>query len=72
LLASVTEIPLNNPELKGVSDVRSYFSGKWHKYVSGCTKTFEEAVIIRKKLIERGLTNAFVVKIENGKVVSAH
>lgn len=72
LLASVTEIPLNNPELKGASDVRSYFSGKWHKYVSGCSKTFEEAVIIRKKLIERGLTNAFVVKIENGKVVSAH
>ncbi len=72
LLASVTEIPLNNPELKGAPDVRSYFSGKWYKYVSGCTKTYEEAANLRKSLVGKGLTKAFVVKIESGKVVSAH
>lgn len=72
LLASVTEIPFNDPELKGAYDVKSYFSGKWYKYVSGCKKTYEEAVKIRKELAERGLTNAFVIKIENGKVVSPH
>jgi outer membrane protein OmpA-like peptidoglycan-associated protein len=72
LLASVTEIPLNDRELKGAPDVKSYFSGKWYKYVSGCTQTYDEAVKLRKELFEKGLTNAFVVKIDNGKVVSAH
>jgi hypothetical protein len=72
LLASVTEIPLNDRELKGATDVKSYFSGKWYKYVSGCTKTYEEAAKLRKELFEKGLTNAFVVKIDNGKVISPH
>lgn len=72
LLASVTEIAFDDRELKGATDVRSYFSGKWYKYVSGCTGTYEEAVELRKELVEKGLTNAFVVKIENGKIVPAH
>jgi outer membrane protein OmpA-like peptidoglycan-associated protein len=72
LLASVTEIPLNDRELKGAPDVKSYFTGKWYKYVSGCTNTYAEAVKLRKDLFEKGLTNAFVVKIDNGKVISPH
>ncbi len=72
LLASVTEIALDDRELKGARDVKSYFSGKWYKYVSGCTQTYEEAVELRKELVEQGLTKAFIVRIENGKVVSVH
>ncbi|MBL7904064.1 MAG: OmpA family protein [Bacteroidales bacterium] len=71
LLASITEIPLNSPELKGAEGVKSYFSGKWYKYIAGCTQTYEQAVALKKKMIEKGLTEAFVIKVENGKVVSA-
>lgn len=72
ILASVTEIALDDPELKGVEGVKSYFSGKWYRYVVGCLNTYEEAAALKSGLIDKGITNAFVVKIENGNVVSAH
>jgi len=72
ILASVTEIALDDAELKGVDGVKSYFSGKWYRYVVGCVNTYEEAATLKNELIAKGITNAFVVKIENGNVVSAH
>lgn len=72
LLASVTEIPLDDRELKNATNVKSYFSGKWYKYVSGCEKSYEDASRLRKDLVSKGFSNSFVVKIEDGKVTSAH
>lgn len=69
LLASIQEIPLNSPQFKGISDIKSYLIGKWHKYVTGCEKTYEDASILRNKLARKGFNNAFVVKIENGSLV---
>jgi len=71
LLATSTELSANSKELKGIKDARSYYTGKWYKYVTGCEKTYEEAAILQKSVIEQGFPQAFVVKIENGKIVSA-
>ncbi|NTW25934.1 MAG: OmpA family protein, partial [Lentimicrobium sp.] len=71
LLATSTELPSNSKELKGVQNARSYYTGKWYKYVTGCEKTYEEAAILQKSIIEQGFPEAFIVKVENGKIVSA-
>lgn len=71
LLASASKISLTDPELKGIAHVQCYESGKWYKYIAGCEADYSNAVQLRKQIADKGFKDAFVVKIENGKIMAA-
>jgi hypothetical protein len=50
-------------------DINEEKSFQWSRYTVGNFKTFTEANQLRKKMAEKGLKGAFVVKYENGKRV---
>ena len=50
-------------------DINEEKSFQWSRYTVGNFKTFTEANLVRKKMAEKGLKGAFVVKYKNGKRV---
>ena len=58
---SKTEMPLNSPEFKGVENVKRYFHNGMYKYTTGDEPSLEEALQLRRSMVEKGFKDAFVV-----------
>ena len=54
----------------GINDrLRKYYIDGWHKYISGSIDTLEAAIVHMRKLWAAGVSDAFVVKYEEGVLV---
>ncbi|SFT56522.1 N-acetylmuramoyl-L-alanine amidase [Lishizhenia tianjinensis] len=67
---STTKVALNDPRFKGLT-VEEYFQNKLFKYTVGnYVMDIDAALALRKEMISKGYTSAFVVAFKNGKRVS--
>jgi len=67
--ASPKKIPLTNPKFKGIDQVAEYYHNGLYKYTAGHFGSMEEATKRQSQLRKRGFTDAFVIKMKNGKRV---
>jgi len=51
-------------------EIREESYDRWRKYTSPACSTLEEAQALQKKMIDKGITDAFVVIYENGERIS--
>ena len=58
---SKTQMPLDSPEFKGIENVKSYFHNGMYKYTAGDKPSLEEAMQLRRSMVEKGFKDAFVV-----------
>ena len=65
--ASPKKIPLTNLKFKGIDGLDVYYHNGLYKYTSGHFDSIEEATKQQKELKKRGFTDAFVIKMKNGK-----
>lgn len=68
-LSAKKVIPEGDHEIKGISDVGYFKSGKYYKYYSGSFRSEAEAKKHLKKIKKR-FPKAFVIKMRDGKPVS--
>jgi N-acetylmuramoyl-L-alanine amidase len=67
--ASAKKIPLDAPEFKGHEEVRCIPFSAIYKYTVGNFTTFEAATRYCEEVIRPKIADAFVVCVENGKIV---
>jgi N-acetylmuramoyl-L-alanine amidase len=67
--ASSKKIPLDAPEFSGYEEVRCIPFSAIYKYTAGNFTTFEAAMQYCEKVIRPKIADAFVVCVENGKIV---
>lgn len=66
---SPKKIPLTNPRFNGIDKLAVYFHNGLYKYTAGHFGSMEEATKRQSQLRKRGFTDAFVIKMKNGKRV---
>jgi hypothetical protein len=70
-LAEVGNImPVNDPWFKGISDIKIYKSGRLNKYIAGCYPDRATALKSMSEIVSMGFKDAYIVRIENGKVIT--
>lgn len=57
----------SSPLFKGVKDLHHYVHKGVYKYTTGACETFEEALLLQKKMIAKGFKDAFVVPFVNNE-----
>lgn len=67
-LSATKVIPENDSEIRGISDVGYFKSGKYYRYYSGTFKSQAEAKAHLKKIKKR-FSKAFIIKMKGGKPV---
>jgi N-acetylmuramoyl-L-alanine amidase len=67
--ATSKKIPLDAPEFTGYSEVRCIPFSTIYKYTVGNFTTFDAAIQYCEKVIRPEIADAFVVCVENGKIV---
>ena len=65
ILTSAKSLKTTDPVFKGINNVEEYTHSGVYKYLSGTTDKYEEAKLIRDKLIEFGFKDAFIVAFED-------
>lgn len=67
---STTPVSLSDPRFKGLT-VEEYYQAKLYKYTVGnYVMDIDSALALRKEMLVKGYTSAFVVAFKNGKRVS--
>lgn len=67
---STTPVSLSDPRFKGLT-VEEYYQAKLYKYTVGnYVMDIDSALALRKEMLAKGYTSAFVVAFKNGKRVS--
>jgi len=69
-LTSTEKKLLTASDFKNVDNVQEYFQNGLYKYVTGSEKTFESALVLLKKIHEKGFKDAFIVAYLNNKRIS--
>ena len=69
-LSSPNPRSLNATIFEGIADVAEYYHKGLYKYTAGNMKTIEAAAILKKKLIESGFGDAFIVSFLNNDRIS--
>lgn len=69
-LTSTEKKPLTANDFKNIDNVQEYFQNGLYKYVTGNEKTFESALVLLKKIHEKGFKDAFIVAYLNNKRIS--
>jgi hypothetical protein len=60
----------SKPKIDGIKEISTFvLENGITKYFSGNFNTYEDAVIRKKEMIEKGFQGAFIVAFENGKIV---
>ncbi len=67
VLTSAKPLKPTAAEFKGIPNVEEYIHNGAYKYLSGTTDNYNEARVIREKLIEFGFKDAFIVAFEDNK-----
>lgn len=67
VLTSAKSLKPTAPEFKGIPNVEEYMHNGVYKYLSGTTDSYNEARVVRDKLIEFGFKDAFIVAFEDNK-----
>ncbi len=70
LMASSTGIPLASEYFKGFENVEQRYADGQYKYYTGHLKTIAEAEELRKRIISKGIPDAFVVPFLNDQRIS--
>lgn len=67
ILTAPRSLKTDGPEFKGLKNVEEYKHNGSFKYLSGTTDSYNEARVIRDKLIEFGFKDAFIVAFEDNQ-----
>ena len=65
ILTSAKALKTTDAIFKGINNVEEYTHNGVYKYLSGTTDKYDEAKLIRDKLIEFGFKDAFIVAFED-------
>ncbi|MFM9005709.1 MAG: N-acetylmuramoyl-L-alanine amidase, partial [Flavobacteriales bacterium] len=65
ILTSAKSLKTTDAIFKGINNVEEYTHNGVYKYLSGTTDKYEEAKLIRDKLVEFGFKDAFIVAFED-------
>ena len=69
LAASSRSLPLAPSDFKNLSPLSKEKSGKLYRYYYGESKTYSDAMKLKKKAIRKGYKNAFLVAFKGGKKI---
>jgi hypothetical protein len=72
LMASATGVSLASEYFMGLEDVEQRYTEGQYKYYTGHLKTLAEAEELRKRIISKGIGDAFVVPFLNDQRISIH
>lgn len=67
IVSSDKPLKENSPVFKGIQEIHHYLYKGGHKYTTGACKTFDEALILQKKMIAKGFKDAFIVPFMNNE-----
>ena len=70
LAASKSKIPMDSSGFKGIDDIYELFVDGIYKYYTGNVESLTEAKKLRESIVEKGITDAFVVPFMNGERIS--
>ena len=60
---------LNDPVFKTLENIQMYIEDGTYKYVIGNFNNYDECAKYNRKMVQMGFMEAFVVKVENGKLL---
>lgn len=69
LAASSRSLPLTPSDFKNLSPLSKEKSGKLYRYYYGESKTYSDAMKLKRKAIRKGYKNAFLVAFRDGKKI---
>lgn len=70
IIASRDKIPDGSQAFKGVKDIKEIKENGWYKYFAGESGSLDEVLRIKKKMVEMGFKDAFVIAYRNGQRIS--